>query len=200
MYTRETDRPGVAALVSLAGIALILMCLSSAVLGQSYGASVAARQISPTVWSFTISNTSTPSDCWLSDVGFYVDTWRSAIIADRCESGCEAFWSGKDDMYWMDSGPWGESSPGLIMTMYSAIAPGQSEDGFQIEFEQPMHIADIVGTRWEAWPWSPHGAQCCTGTVTLQQSPVPEPSSLITLVFALLSVAGAARLRAMRSV
>ena len=87
MYPQRIDK---VLLALIAGI-VWLSCICSAALALPYGATVEAKQISPTIWTYTIYNTSISEDWWLYDVSF-----ESCPVDATVPDGWEANWSGKD--------------------------------------------------------------------------------------------------------
>ena len=101
-----------------------------------YGARVTAKMISPSIYSFTLYNTST-SDYWLRDVSFETCPTDASVPINW-----EAYWNGKGGYYWMNSSPNGEPVPNSLVTCLDlGIAPGQSQNG--IDFDYTYQTGDF---------------------------------------------------------
>ena len=122
-----------------------LTCLSSGASALPYEAAVTASQLSPTLWEYTLYNTSTSDDYVLFDVSLYDITVTSIVVPD----GWEADWAGKDGNGWFNSG----EGPTAIMnaaSMDACVAAGNMRSGFTSEYSCPLTHEYVAATRWSA--------------------------------------------------
>lgn len=172
----------IALFVLIAGIAL-LSCFSSVASALPYGAMVTAKQISSTVWSYTIYNTSTLQDYWLCEIAL-----EASPINVTTPNGWEANWNGKDGACWIGGGgPFGAPCPNMIVTGWDApLGFGQFLGEFEVNFgSREPNNNEIAGMWWASFSGSSGNAEA-TGYVI----PVPEPSSLIVLLSGAAAFAG----------
>lgn len=179
MYPKRT---GKTLFALIAGI-VFLSCLGSAASALPYGAMVTAKQISPTIWSYTIYNTSTSEDYWLCEVSL-----EASPIDVTTPNGWEANWNGKDGCDWVGGGgPFGAPSPNMIVTGWDTLlGVGQFLGGFEVDFGSREPSNNEVAGMWWGTFSGPSGSAESTGYVM----PVPEPSSALCLGTAIFSLGG----------
>lgn len=127
------------------GVVFAFMCLSSGALALPYEATVTARQLSPTLWEYTLYNTSTSDNYALFDVDLYDITVASIVAPD----GWEADWAGKDGIGWFNSGE-GPTATINAASMDACVAAGQTRSGFYIEYAWPVGRDYVAAMRWSA--------------------------------------------------
>lgn len=162
-----------------------LTCLSSGASALPYEATVAARQMSPILWEYTLYNTSTSDDYALFDVELYDITVASIVVPDRWE----ADWAGKDGIGWFNSG----EGPTAIMnaaSMDACVAAGQARSGFYVEYAWPVGRDYVAATRWSSLLLygDDHAGVSTAGYVAV----VPEPAGWLALILPLLGLSLAA--------
>lgn len=165
--------------------ALFLACLglasvSAAQSDGAYGAKVTVRQISNCVWSFTIYNTSTSPDYWISLITF------ETCAAITTPAGWEADWNWRNGRHWMNSPPYGGPAVNSwVMAPGRGIEPGGRVGGFLFNYGTPTTFHYLrYEDHWWAWFWCDSDA-VCTGHLELAVDAVPEPASLSCLGFAI---------------
>lgn len=171
-------------------ILLLLACLGLASAGaakpdQPYGARVTVHQVSPSVWSYTLHNTSTSQDGWLWMVRF------ESMAPIAVPSGWEADWSGKDGWYWVNSTPTGDpTSSSCVMAVGRGIEPGGSLGGFVFDYGSPSTFCDLqnAGLWWAEFRFPGPDYATYTGYLELAEDAVPELSSLCSLGSVVLAV------------
>lgn len=133
-----------------------------------------ARQISPTIWSYTIYNTSISGDWWLCEASF-----EASPINVTTPDGWEANWNGKDGCDWIGGGgPFGSACPNMIVTGWNApLGSGQSLGVFEVDFGSREPNSDEISCLWWATFSGPNGSVESTDYVL----PVPEPSSALCM-------------------